>query len=365
MEFPTFIKKCPIPDGTLLDSRYQVQTALGQGGLGRTYLALDNRRFEEKCVLKEFCPNTTDKSFVKKAHELFEREAQILYKLNHPQIPKFHAWFEAENRLFLVQDYVEGQTYKDLLRDQAFSETEIIQWLKNLLPVLDYIHRQKIIHRDISPENIMQPYQSSLPVLIDFGVVQIIEDSLNSLNSEKRGSIVGKVGYSPPEQLRTGRCFPNSDLYALGVTAIVLLTGQSVHSLLNTDTLKWDWGSFVTLSALFTKILDKLVAEHPKDRYQSATEALLDLKKLSSMQSALALQETVIRSRQKADLMPLSIVQKVLMIEKGNAIALSGLFALSLMGVIALAQSPHIPFFCDLVRNCAATKSKSPEPPLW
>ncbi len=170
-----------IAPGTLIDNRYIIQKLLGQGGLGRTYLAFDTRRFNEACVLKEFAPIGTGENGLEKSRNLFKREAKILHQLQHPQIPRFLACFEGDGRLFLVQEYVDGKTYSRLLGEfqhqgRTFSEEEVTQWLKNLLPVLEYVHQHNIIHRDISPDNIMLPDGKDMPVLIDFGVGKQIAD---------------------------------------------------------------------------------------------------------------------------------------------------------------------------------------------
>ncbi len=175
----------PIPTGTVLQDRYRILSVLGQGGFGRTYLAEDQGRFNELCALKELTPADTGAYALEKSTELFQREAQILYQIQHPQIPQFRATFEYEQRLFLVQDYVEGQNYRTLLdqrRSQGyvFSEAEVKQLLQQLLPVLAYIHSKGIIHRDITPDNIILRARDHLPVLIDFGVVKELATKFQS-----------------------------------------------------------------------------------------------------------------------------------------------------------------------------------------
>ncbi len=276
-----------IEPGTLINNRYQIQRLLGQGGFGRTYLASDTERFGELCVLKEFVPSSRAEYIVQKSRELFEREARVLYQINHPQIPKFMAWFTHAAGLFLVQEYINGRTYSSLLwerqqRDELFSEAEVTHWLKNLLPVLSYLHERKIVHRDISPDNIMLPSGQSQPVLIDFGLVkqqvtQIWSTSPESLGGVVQQSFVGKFGYSPPEQIRMGQCYPCSDLYALAVTALVLLTGREPNWLLAQGSIEWEWRSYVNVSDHLAQMLDKMLAEKPKDRYQSAREILAEL----------------------------------------------------------------------------------------
>ena len=262
--------------GTLLRQRYLIKQVLGQGGFGRTYLAIDQERFNELCVLKEFTVPYPDNALIEKAKTLFQREASTLYQIQHPQIPRFWAAFEDEQRLFLVQDFVKGQTYRSLLqarkqKEQAFSETEVLYLLNHLLPVLSYLHDRDIVHRDISPENIIlrssnhgleqlfgQPISENpsveLPVLIDFGAVKEAASHWPIVSNITR---VGKVGYAPPEQLQTGNVSPHSDLYALGATALVLLTGREPQVLLNSQTLAWQWQPYAKISELLALVLQK------------------------------------------------------------------------------------------------------------
>lgn len=266
--------KSELPSGTLVQNRYLIERLLGSGGFGRTYLASDQQRFEEKCVLKEFIPDRTGD--IQKAQELFEREAKTLYQLNHPQIPKFIVWFEDDERLFLVQDYVNGKTYWTLLQERleqgrTFSEQEIIQWLQEFLPVLEYVHSKGIIHRDIAPDNIMLSSASSKPMLIDFGAVK--QEMTNLLPTGRR-TFIGKQGYSAPEQLQAGNCSPSSDLYALAVTVIVLLTGKIPQDLLDEYSLEWKWRNYTQVSESLANILDKMLKGKPNERYQSATQVI-------------------------------------------------------------------------------------------
>lgn len=289
------LTKSEIASGTLIDSRYIIQKMLGQGGLGRTYLAYDTRRFNEPCVLKEFAPFGTGSDGIEKCRDLFKREAKILHKLEHPQIPRFLACFEGEGRLFLVQEYVNGKTYSSLLQErqingQTFSEDEVIFWLKKLLPVLEYVHEHQVIHRDISPDNIMLPEGGDLPVLIDFGVgKQITEISgpskINKTAFAGNMSLVGKVGYAPREQISLGLCSPSSDIYALGVTAIVLLTGKNPSHLMDRYSLDWNWRFYANISDAFALILNTMLADTPKARYQTTKEVLTELEELENKQA--------------------------------------------------------------------------------
>ncbi|SKB11079.1 Serine/threonine kinase [Planktothrix sp. PCC 11201] len=271
-----------IPVGTILQNRYRLISILGQGGFGRTYLAEDQGRFNERCALKEFIPVQTGTYALQKSQELFRREAQILYQIRHAQIPQFGAVFEENQRLFLVQDYVEGKTYHALLMERkntpsgfpkTFTEAEIVLFLRQMLPILAHIHNLGIIHRDISPDNIILRHQDQLPILIDFGVVIELATRINTPDlTLPPATRVGKLGYAPFEQIQTGQAFPSSDLYALAVTAIVLLTGQEPQYLLDQTTLSWNWRPYTQVSSNFAQIIDKMLSRQPSDRYQSAPE---------------------------------------------------------------------------------------------
>ncbi|HEY9835292.1 MAG TPA: serine/threonine-protein kinase, partial [Vampirovibrionales bacterium] len=231
-----------ISAGTIVGDRYRLVRELGHGGFGRTYLAEDINRFNERCVLKEFAPKVQGTYAQQKAEELFAREAGVLYQLQHPQIPKFRELcrspIEGRSRLFLVQDYVPGQNYRVLLsqrrqQGQKFTVAEVTQLLQQLLPVLDYIHSRRVIHRDISPDNLIFRDLDQLPVLIDFGGVKQVAAQVESQVMSPSvtspplpvATRLGKVGYAPEEQMMLGQVYPHSDLYALGVTVLVLLTG--------------------------------------------------------------------------------------------------------------------------------------------
>lgn len=271
----------PLPDGTLVQNRYRILRMLGQGGFGRTYLAQDSHRFNEPCVLKEFDPTTQGTKHAQKAEELFAREAGVLYQLHHPQIPQFRELFRVTQAnselLFLVQDYVAGKTYQELLEERrqrglAFSEAEVMELLQTILPVLEYIHQAGIIHRDISPDNIILRDRDQKPVLIDFGVVKSAVNQIAYQPSS--ATFVGKPGYAPVEQLQKGKAEPCSDLYALAVTSVVLLTGREPQSLFDPVNLNWQWHRYASVSPKLGQILDRMLNARPSDRYASASEVL-------------------------------------------------------------------------------------------
>ena len=289
MSQPT-TRKVKIPCGAIVKHRYLIKRLLGQGGLGRTYFALDTHRFDEPCILKEFSLVSSRQFDLEKSRELFKREARILYQLTHAQIPQFQAHFADQGRLFLAQEYIQGKTYSALLKEQqqkkrTFRESEIIRLLLDLLPVLDYIHQHHIIHQNIAPNNIMLPEGKTVPVLIDFGVGKLTnqmtnqEGELNSQSALSNMSFVGKIGYAPKEQIGRGICSPSSDIYSLAVTVLVLLTGKQPTYLLDRYSLAWKWQQYTQISAELQKILQKAIAEQPEQRYQSAQEILQDIQR--------------------------------------------------------------------------------------
>lgn len=266
--------------GVTLQNRYRLLGILGQGGFGRTYLGEDLGRFHERCAIKEFIPPQGGENALAKARELFRREAETLYQISHPQVPQFRATFEENQRLFIVQDYVAGKTYRDLLNDRkeqgmVFSEAEGRQLLQQLLPVLAHLHAKGIIHRDIAPDNIILRQSDYLPVLIDFGVVKAIATQMY-LQGTAHSSVttVGKLGYAPPEQMQTGRAYPNSDLYALAVSVVVLMTGKEPQELYDDMSSTWHWQRYAQVNPQFAAVLNRMLSYRPSDRFSSVSEVV-------------------------------------------------------------------------------------------
>jgi len=275
----------------LFRNRYRVIQLLGEGGFGRTYEAIDSDRMDDPCVIKQFFPQVQGTAALEKATELFKQEAKRLYELGeHPQIPRLIAYFEQDKRLYLVQELIEGQTLLAELQQQgAFSEEKIRQLLADLLPVLKVVHERGVIHRDIKPENIMRRRKDGKLMLIDFGVSKQVTATLLG----QAGTTVGTHGYAPMEQMR-GQVYPASDLYSLGVTCIRLLT-QCLPKEDGSDDLydglngKWIWRDRLprstTISSTLKQVLDKLLKDLVKERYQSADEVLQSLNFVTSKSS--------------------------------------------------------------------------------
>jgi serine/threonine protein kinase len=289
-----------LKSGDVIKSRYRILEQLGHKGFGRTYLAEDINRFNKRCILKKFAPQLQDSCVLNKEEELFEKEASVLCGLQHPQIPKFRELFpyQQENQecLLLVQDYVEGETYHTLLSDRLksgrkFNEAEIEEFLDQMLPVLAYIHSMGVVHRDISPDNIILSSAEQLPMLIDFGSIKEVEHKIQSelievidnIKLVSIGTAIGKTGYIPPEQTEQNIVFADSDLYGLAATAVVLLTGKQPQQLIEPYSYWWNWQDEVIVSPKLTWILSTMLNPHPSDRFSSATEVIKTLHEMSSL----------------------------------------------------------------------------------
>lgn len=263
----------------LLGDRYRAVRFIGEGGFGRTFQAVDEHRLDTPCVIKQFLPQQQGSSTITKAIELFKQEAIRLRDLGkHPQIPDLLAFFEQDQRLYLIQEFIDGQDLlRELLQRGNFSEQEVRQILANLLPVLEFVHKQQVIHRDIKPENIIRQQNGSL-VLIDFGVSK----QLSATIMTQLGTVTGTPGYAPPEQMRA-IAYPASDLYSLAVTCIRLLTGcllqdDGIDELFDPMQMEWVWRSKVKVSDELGQILDKMLQHRVGDRYQCAADVFQEFK---------------------------------------------------------------------------------------
>ncbi|MBC7969007.1 MAG: protein kinase [Verrucomicrobia bacterium] len=264
-----------IAPGTLLNNRYCLVGAAGQSKFGQTYLARDQKRLNELCVVKEFTPVQQETAAVESLRQRFHQDVSGLYELQHPQLPPLRMMFAQEERLYWVRDYVEGKSYGVLLDErkaqgQVFYEAEVIQLLLKVLPVLTYLHNRGMVHRNLSLDTLILRQQDQLPILINFGLVQELVTRLQ-LHSIDQREALGQWGFAPPEQLH-GKAEPSSDLYALAVTAIALLTGKTPESLYNSQTQQLDWEALVTVHPTFARLLRQMLHPQPKKRPASAAQ---------------------------------------------------------------------------------------------
>ncbi|UBF24449.1 pentapeptide repeat-containing protein [Kovacikia minuta CCNUW1] len=280
----------------LLRDRYRVIQTLGQGGFGATFLAIDEALpGQPNSVIKQLRPTATAPHVLEMARELFRREAETLGKIgNHPQVPRLLDYFEANQEFFLVQEYVSGSTLQQIVkRDGPLIEHGVKQFLSEILPVLEYIHSNRVIHRDIKPANIIRRAQDLKLVLIDFGAVKY-QNQQQAANASEQTAFtsyaIGTPGFAPPEQMAM-RPVPASDIYALGVTCIYLLTGKSPKDLdYDPTTGELLWQRHVHISDHFVSVLKKMLEVSVRHRYQSANDIFraLDLEPyLKSLESGM------------------------------------------------------------------------------
>lgn len=264
----------------LLKQRYRGLKSLGGGGMSRTFLGVDEDRLHTPCIIKQFSPQQHNLPQIQKATELFYQEGVRLQELgNHPQIPHLFACFESDSRLYLIQEYIEGENLlEELELGEPLDEEKLRELLLDLLPVIQFIHDHQVIHRDIKPENIIRRHLDGKLVLVDFGVAKHEIDILHP----KTGTMTGTIGYAPLEQIRGGKAYAASDLYSLGVTCIHLLTGENPQSLFDPFTGEFIWESHLEkshrhISSELKHIINQMLVDKVQERYQSAAAVLADI----------------------------------------------------------------------------------------
>ncbi|BAU64502.1 serine/threonine protein kinase [Stanieria sp. NIES-3757] len=259
----------------LLVDRYRAVKILGKGGFGRTFLAIDEfKPSKPRCVIKQFLPDVKGEKSLKKAAELFEREAMRLDELGkHEQIPELFAYFNQEARQYLIQEFIDGDDLaKELKRKGVFNEQQIQELLEDLLTVLKFVHANNVIHRDIKPENIIRRKRDGKLILVDFGAAKDAEAADLSMT----GTIIGSAAYIAPEQA-VGKPKFASDLYSLGATCLHLLTNVEPTELFDVAEGEWIWREYLRdneISYELSRVLDKLVEGATKRRFQSVEEVL-------------------------------------------------------------------------------------------
>ncbi|MEH1958432.1 MAG: serine/threonine-protein kinase [Nostoc sp.] len=281
-ENPNDVKFCrTCGSKLLLKERYRAIKPIGQGGFGKTFLAVDeDKPSKPRCVIKQFYPQAQGTNTLAKAVELFNQEAVQLDELGkHPQIPELLAYFTQEDRQYLVQEFIDGQNLaQELVHQGAFSEMQIWQLLNDLLSVLQFCHARHVIHRDIKPENIILRQSDRKLVLVDFGAAKsAIGAALN-----QTGTSIGSPEYVAPEQMR-GRAVFASDIYSLGATCINLLTVRSPFDSYDTNNGTWVWQQYLQtpITNQLSRILNKMLESIPIRRYQTVDEVLKDLNQQS------------------------------------------------------------------------------------
>ena len=287
----------------LLDDRYRSLKIIGRGRFGITFLAVDEGQASKPhCIIKQFFPQAQRTDDAEEPAQLFEQKAQRLEEIGtHPQIPKLLAYFTQNQHQYFVQEFIDGSNLDQELESHgAFNEDQIRQLLRDILPVLEFVHERNVIHRDIKPQNIIRRTDStshssaegtpseaggeegttgSQIFLVDFGAAKFATEAV----LPPTGTVLGTSGYVAPEQA-LGRGTFASDLYSLGVICIHLLTQVDPFELYSVSEGDWVWRDSLSspVSQELGQILDKMLEYATKRRYQRAVDVLNDLERLDT-----------------------------------------------------------------------------------
>ncbi|HIK09846.1 MAG TPA: right-handed parallel beta-helix repeat-containing protein [Oscillatoriaceae cyanobacterium M33_DOE_052] len=280
----------------LLRNRYRPIESRGggAGGVGKTYLAEDADKGNEKCIIKQFVPPIPGKLTLEKVKERFEQRARELQQLGeYPQIPTLLAYFEENGGFYSIYQFIEGESLAAQLHQQnTFSPEQVAAILRECLGILKFIHEKGVIHGDIKPENILTSRNLMVAgekttgqlVLIDFAFHQL----LTAVALPELGISSGDWGYQPLEHLEDGESYPESDLYGLGVTGYQLLTGGDPAAMWQQWGYGWtsQWRSHLPIgmteapqgvSRQLIPVLDRLLQPDYRQRYHAANLAEADL----------------------------------------------------------------------------------------
>lgn len=277
----------PLAPRTLLHNRYLLVGLAGRGKFGQRYLACDQLRSHQLCVIREFVPVDQEPMVLKALWQRFQKAAASIYKLNHPQLPRVQVMIFQGNRFYWVQEYIDGKSYGLCLDERSttgdrFCEAEVVQFLEQVLPVLKYLHQNGIVHQNICLDSIILRQADQLPVLVDFGAVKRLVARLQ-IHPVQPDTRVGLWSYLAPEQRDGGQPSPATDLYALGVTAIALLTGREPDELYNERQQRFEWESEAIISSPFAQVLQRLVHPQRHQRFSSANQVLRALQEFQTL----------------------------------------------------------------------------------
>jgi len=253
--------------GTVINNSYKVIELIKTGGMGAVYIGEDMTG--KTIAIKELF---IDESYEESDEILiarFEREAGLLAKLSHPNLPRVSDYFYDLDNYFMIMDYIEGIDLEAILEKEGhpgLAEGKVIEWAIQICSILDYLHNNKpvVIYRDIKPANIVIRKTDNMAILVDFGIARPVEHGLTTTAK----TIIGTVGYSPPEQYE-GKPGPQSDIYALGATMHHLLTGKFPVVPFEFETVR---KLNPSVSVLMEQVVMKSLEFAVEDRYKSADE---------------------------------------------------------------------------------------------
>ncbi|MCP9834467.1 MULTISPECIES: protein kinase domain-containing protein [unclassified Cyanobium] len=262
--------------GQMIGGRYRLERCLGSesaGPQGALWLASDQLAADAPVALRCIGPDQDQA----RARELWSRLQGVL----HPQVPRIGAVIEADDQLWLVREWQAGRTYQQLLelraeRQLVFGAGEVLLLLRQLLPVLAALHSQDLLHGDLSPANLLRRDSDGLPVPLDFGLVR------GTASGTAGERLLGATpGYAPPELAKGEPAQPWMDLHALGVVALVLLSGDAPGGLLDPTTMQWRWPAALEAEPDLRLQLQRLLSRHPDERFASAGQALVAVQSLA------------------------------------------------------------------------------------
>ena len=243
--------------GLVIGDRYRLEQCLSEGVHGLLWRGADQLAADAPVALRQLTAAVDQQ----RARELWGRLQGVL----HPQVPRLGAALSQGGHLWLVREWQAGRTYRELLADRSerqlvFGAGEVLLLLRQLLPVLAVLHGQGLVHGDLCPANLLRRDHDGLPVLLDYGLVA------------EQAAVT--PGYGPPELARGGLPEAWMDLHALGVTALVLLSGDPPESLLDPGSLAWRWPACLDQVPDLQQALARLLQRDPGRRFGTAAEAL-------------------------------------------------------------------------------------------
>lgn len=338
----------PLAPGTVLRSRYKIIELVGQGGMGAIYRADDLRLEGRQCAIKEVGPDPgASPSELSQAQEQFHREASVLARLDHPNLPKVSDYFSEEDRDYLVMDFVPGPDLKELVdearrQDRFLDEDLVLVWAEQLCDALEYLHSQNppVLHRDIKPANIKLAPAGTVK-LVDFGLVKLLAPDDVRTITVLQGR--GTVQYTPLEQYGgdTGHTDPRSDIYSLGATLYHLLTAQpppeAKQRFLKPDSLLPPRSLNSDISPRTEQAVLRAIEMHPDERPATVAEFRAELL------SPLPLEPSSGRSLFQPSLaVPTPAVAEWVLALKENGIMIAIVFGLLLIAVLVTLRAPLV-----------------------
>src|SRR4028119_181040 len=281
-----------LQSGDILRQRYQIVSELGRGGFARTYTARDLDIPHDRLFVVKEIRQPSDPQLLPEAHQRFISEVGALHRLGrHPQIPQLFDSFEQNNNFYLIQEYIEGHPLRqEFASNTQWTQKQVIEFLQDILPVIAFVHKHNVIHRDITPSNLIRRDCDRQIVLIDFGAVKEISSLERTGSGETISRTIYTRGYAPAEQLAGNPQFC-SDIYSVGIVAIQALTGLCPAQDFLTDSRRGDivWRystpdrSMVQISAGMETILNAMVRYNFPNRYQSVADVLQDLTSIATL----------------------------------------------------------------------------------